>query len=219
MPPTRAFIFANGDQFQQDRVQPLVQPGDFLVAADGGLRHLLGLGLAPDLLIGDLDSVSPQDVEWVKQAHGQVVQYPVDKDETDLELALMAALRSGAREIFILGALGGRLDMTLANISLLLLPDLASCNVRLEDGIEEVFLIRAGKTDAVIFGQPGDRVSLLPWGSAAAGITPQGLIYPLKGETLFPDRTRGTSNRMAAEQARVTLESGLLICIHTRRER
>ena len=216
MPDSRALIFANGDQFDQESMRLLIQPGDFLVAADGGLRHLLGLGLAPDLLIGDLDSAIAEDIERVSQAYGQVIRYPVHKDETDLELALQAAVREGHREILILGALGGRLDMTLANISLLMLPELAACEVRLEDGIEEVFLIRAGKEGRWISGQPGDCVSLLPWGCAATGVKTDGLFYPLKGESLFPDRTRGISNRMVADRAWIFLESGFLICIHTR---
>ena len=78
---------------------------------------MLGLGLNPDVLIGDLDSASESEVEKVRPAQGQVIQYPVHKDETDLELAVLAAIQRGYREILILGALGGRLDMTLANIS------------------------------------------------------------------------------------------------------
>lgn len=212
----RALLFVNGDQFDQAAVQMFVQPGDFLVAVDGGLRYTTRLGLDPDLLIGDLDSVSAQEIDRVSRAQGRVVRHPVDKDETDLELALLAVLRAGYREIIILGALGGRLDMSLANISLLLLPELAACDVRLEDGIEEVFLIRAGSPGAGISGQVGDRVSLLPWGGPAVGIRTEGLFYPLDGETLFPERTRGISNRMVVDQAKVVLESGLLVCIHTR---
>lgn len=216
MPESRALIFANGIQFDQEAVRLFVQPGDFLIAADGGIHHLLSLGLNPDLLIGDLDSAFESEVEKVRQAQGQVIQYPAHKDETDLELAVLAALQRGYREILVLGALGGRLDMTLANISLLMLPDLAGTEIRLEDGIEEVFLIRAGAGGRLILGKPGDRVSLIPWGNAATGIRTTGLFYPLNGESLFPDRTRGISNQMTAEEAKITLESGFLVGIHTR---
>jgi thiamine pyrophosphokinase len=212
----RALIFANGVQINLEAAAALIQPNDFLVAADGGLRHLRSLGLEPGLLIGDLDSVSQEDATWVKQLGGRVMQYPVHKDETDLELALLLVVREGYQTVLILGALGGRLDMTLGNISLLMLPELKGRDVRLEDGMEEVFFIYPEQEGSLILGKPGDRVSLLPWGGAAQGICTEGLYYPLCGETLYPDRTRGISNQMILDHAQVSLESGMLICLHTR---
>lgn len=211
----RALIFANGEQFNRDAVQALVQPGDFLIACDGGLRHLLALGMAPDLLIGDLDSVLPAQIEQLKTMPTRIEQYPVHKNETDLELAIGAALREGCKTILILGALGGRLDMTLANIYVLALPELAEVDARLEDGMDEVFLIQPGLKEGIIDGASGDRVSLLPLGGPAGGIRTEGLYYPLRGETLYPERTRGVSNQMVTVRASVTLESGVLICIHS----
>jgi thiamine pyrophosphokinase len=216
MPEKRALIFANGEQADLTAMARLVQLGDFLIAADGGLRHLHALHLEPHLLIGDLDSVSAEEVGQVTRASGRVMRYPVHKDETDLELALLTAVREGYKEILILGGLGGRLDMTLGNISLLLLPELAGCAVRLDDGTDEVFFIRPSVPGQLIEGQPGERVSLLPWGGPAAGVRTEGLYYPLQGETLYPERTRGISNQLLASQAVVWLESGMLVCIHTR---
>jgi thiamine pyrophosphokinase len=216
----RALIFANGEQINLEAVRALVQPEDYRVAADGGLRHLRSLGLEPDLVIGDLDSLEPAEVEQLKRQGVRVDQHPVHKDETDLELALEAARIAGYTRMLVVGALGGRLDMTLANILLLGLPGLAGCDVRLEDGLEEVFLISANndpeQAGGSIHGQPGDRVSLLPIAGPARGIRTSGLYYPLRGETLYPERTRGISNQMVEEHARVTLEKGQVICIHTR---
>lgn len=218
MPGKRALIFANGPQLDLEAVRALIRPGDVRIAADGGLQHLHRLGLQPDLLVGDLDSVTPDEVEALKSGLVRVEQHPVHKNETDLELALLAALREGCDAILILGGLGGRLDMTLANIFLLELPELAGIDVRLEDGREEVFLISPGDAElgGLIEGRPGDIVSLLPLGGPAGGIRTSGLYYPLRGETLYPERTRGISNQMVAPQASVTLETGWLICIHTR---
>jgi thiamine pyrophosphokinase len=216
----RALIFANGEQINLEAVRAQIQPGDFRVAADGGLRHLRSLGLDPDLVIGDLDSLAPEEVEQLKKRGVQVEQHPVHKDETDLELALDAVRSAGYTTVLILGALGGRLDMTLGNIFLLGLSELAGMDVRLEDGMEEVFLIssknKPGEGGGTINGQPGDRVSLLPLGGPASGVRTADLYYPLRGETLYPERTRGISNRMVATQARVTLDEGQLLCIHTR---
>lgn len=212
--PKRTVIFVNGRLRSPKRMAVLLRPDDWLIAADGGLRHLRHLGLAPRLLIGDLDSVTEDDVQWAVSRGAEVRRYPREKDETDLELALLAALQTGSRGILLAAALGGRLDQTLGNLSLLLRPELAGLDARLEDGREEVFLIRA---QAEIHGRKGDIVSLLPWNGPAEGVTTQSLRYPLYDETLYPDQTRGISNEMLAGTAQVSLRAGLLLCIHTRK--
>lgn len=214
--PTRALIFANGEQIEMEAVRALIRPDDYLISADGGLRHLHALGVDPALLIGDLDSVDPQDVDALAARGVRIERHSIHKNETDLELAVEAALQAGCTTLLIVGALGGRLDMTLGNIFLLSLPVLDEVDARLEDGIDEVFLIRGGRPERQIFGQPGDRVSLLPLGGPAHGVVTRNMMYPLRSETLYPDRTRGISNLMTETRGGATLESGTLICIHTR---
>lgn len=213
--PKRAVIFANGQLRSPKRLAALLQPEDYLIAADGGLRHLHRLERTPHLLIGDLDSVTEEEVRRAAENGAEVRRYPREKDETDLELALKVAVEGGSRFIVIAAALGGRLDHTLGNLALLLRPELAGLDVRLEDGREEVFLIR---DRAEIQGRAGDIVSLLPWNGPAEGVTTQSLRYPLCGETLFPDRTRGISNEMQGGTAQVSLCAGILLCIHTRKK-
>jgi thiamine pyrophosphokinase len=111
----------------------------------------------------------------------------------------------------VVAALGGRIDQTLANIFLLTRPDLANYDVHLVDGHAQVFLIR---DSAVIPGEIGQRVSLLPLVGPAEGIYTQGLHYPLVNETLYPDKTRGLSNCMISPTVTISLQSGLLLCIH-----
>jgi len=217
-PRARALIFANGEQFNTQAVRRFIHPSDWLVSADGGLRHLRALDLLPALLIGDLDSVDSFDLDMLKTQGVRIVQHPAHKDETDLELAIEAVIEDGYSELRIIGALGGRLDMSLGNIFLLLLPELENIDARLEDGVEEVFLMRPGQQPCTIDGDVGDRVSLLPLGRPAAGVITTGLLYPLRGETLYPERTRGISNEMVEQKASVQLQSGILICIHTRKE-
>lgn len=191
----------------------MLRQDDTLIAADGGANHLKRLGLTPAILIGDLDSANPEDISALEAAGVSVLRYPVDKDETDLELAMEFAIRQGYRQICIVGALGGRFDQTLGNLFLLSAQALSGLDVRLEDGREEVFLVRSYHE---IVGKPGDTVSLLPLGTPVTGIVTTHLRYPLNHETLYPDRTRGISNVMLAESAAVAIENGLLICIHTR---
>ncbi len=211
----RAVIFVNGHLPDLEPARRLIHTGDTLIAADGGTRHILALGLLPSVVIGDLDSLTTEDRRRLEESDIEIRQYPGDKDDTDLALALQYAFESRYREILIVAALGGRLDQSLANLALLTDPSLAEINVRLDDGIEEAFFVR---TQADVQGRPGDTVSLIPWGSEAEGVKTEGLRWPLRGETLCPDKTRGISNEMLGETAIVSLESGLLLCIHRRQK-
>jgi len=211
--PKRAVLFANGEMPESGQLLPFLKPDDIFIAVDGGLRHLRGLGKMPPLLIGDLDSLTAAEVEEAEAQGVEVRRFKVDKDETDLELALLAAAEMKVQEIAVIAALGGRLDHTLANLSLLALLQLEGIRVTFENGSEEVFLIRH---EAEIKGSAGDIVSLVPCFGAAVGVETRDLKYPLRRETLLPERSRGISNVMLTDKAGVSLESGLLICIHTR---
>jgi thiamine pyrophosphokinase len=209
----RAVIFANGELPTDFLTFFKFQPDDFILAVDGGLRHLKACGRAPDLLIGDLDSVDPVEVTHLENLGVEVKRFPVDKDETDLELAMLEAVDRGFDNLVMAGVLGGRLDHTLTNLNLLMLPELTGRSVVIESGAEEVFLIRQA---APILGAPGDLVSLIPLKADVNGVTTTGLRYPLKYETLKLVRSRGVSNVMLANEASVDLESGILLCVHTR---
>ncbi len=212
MPP-RALVFANGSLPDLEAARRLVRPGDLILAADGGSRHALALGLSPAAVIGDLDSLSAADRRRLEAAGARLLVHPRDKDQTDLELALDFALQQGCAAVVVLAALGGRLDQTLANLALLTAPRFADLDIRLDDGVEEAFFVRR---QARIEGRPGDLVSLLPWGGPAVGVVAEGLRWPLRAETLHPEQTRGVSNELLAEAASVSLESGLLLVVHRR---
>jgi thiamine pyrophosphokinase len=210
---THLIIFANGILPDHAAARRLIQPGDVLIAADGGTQHALALGLLPSVIIGDLDSLTPDERQWLDAKGVEIQQYSRDKDETDLELALHHACGAGHHEIIVVGGLGGRLDQTLGNLSLLTNPEFAALDVRMDDGMEEVFITRSR---CEVRGKPGDIVSLIPWGGEVTGVCTEGLRWPLRSETLFPDRTRGISNEMSRETAAISLESGLLLVTHHR---
>lgn len=206
-------IFANGEVDEYAVLLSVISRDAFIIAADGGLRHVRVLDLVPDLVIGDLDSISKDEINWLDESGVEIIQHDKDKDETDLELALSYSIESGAEKITVCGATGGRLDQSLANISLLSHPDLEGRQIKFDDGREEIFLI---KDELVLYGSPGDTVSLIPLFGEVSGITTNGLKFPLRGESLFPDHTRGISNVMEEEQAVIRVGSGSLLCIHTR---
>jgi len=209
----RAIIFVNGEIPNSDMARSIIQPKDILIAADGGARRALEIGVIPTVIIGDLDSLSEPEVRVFIEMGVQILRYSPAKDETDFELALLHALQAGCHPIIVVAALGGRLDQTLANIALLSAPESIQNDVRLDDGLTEAFFII---NQANISGKVGDTVSLLPWGVSAEGVSTQNLTYPLREETLFPHRTRGISNVMLAETASISLKRGLLLCVHSR---
>lgn len=207
----RALIFANGELLLPPK-KGLVYSTDLIIAADGGTRHTAALGLTPHVVIGDLDSLPADTREALEAAGVELISFPSRKDETDLELALGYAVRAGADEILILGALGGRLDQTIANLMLLALPELEGVNVQVINGPQTAFLIR---DEAIIKGSPGDTVSLIPWGGDAFGISTEGLEWPLHDEPLYFGPARGVSNVLISEQACIRVRRGVLLCVVT----
>ena len=209
----RAIIFANGVFTNVQGARDLVRPDDLIVAADGGTRHALAAGLVPHVVVGDLDSLSPDDRARLEAAGSRIVRFSPHKDETDLELALLHAVREGATHVLILAALGGRLDQTLANLLLLALPELRDLDVRVVEGPQTAFLIHGGGDGVLVEGQPGDTVSLIPLGGDAVGVTAVGLEWPLYEDTLRFGPARGVSNVLTVSQARVRVQEGLLLCV------
>lgn len=209
----RILIFANGQLPDLDKARALLKPDDYVICADGGTHHAFAVGAMPHIVIGDLDSIQDTDRERIESAAIPVRQYSQDKDETDFELALRHALEQKPMSILVIGAAGGRLDQTIANLAALSDPALAALEVRADDGVEEFLFCRS---QVQVRGGIGDLVSLIPWGGVVEGVRTSGLRWPLHDKTLYPYKTRGVSNEMIAETASVRLTSGLLLIIHRR---
>ncbi len=208
----RAVVFANGELSDPDSARGRLRAGDFIVGADGGTRHILALGLRPDLVVGDLDSLEAGDRRQLEAWGCDIERYPVDKDATDLELALLAAQQRGANEILLLAALGGRLDQELANLLLLASPQFAALSLSLAKGRQTAWIVR---TSLSLAGQPGDTVSTLALSSNVEGLTyDSGLRWPLHDFTLPFGSSRGVSNEMVAGAATISLRAGVLLVVH-----
>ena len=211
----RAWIFVNGILPYPEALQACLQEEDFLIAADGGARHLLRMGKIPHVLIGDLDSLTSDEVAFMEARDCEIHRYSTDKDWTDLELAMNYALEGQFSSIRLAAAGGGRIDQALGNIFLLTRPDLKGIDVALDDGKEEILLI---EQQAALHGQPGDRVSLVPLDEQVTGVTTHQLQWPLKNAVLYRHATRGISNIMLTNTATIMAHSGTLLCIHTRKD-
>lgn len=221
-----ALILADGavpPRAQLDAAWPHWAAGVALVvAADGGARHALALGVSVDRWVGDGDSIDAAELDALAAAGVDVQRAATDKDESDTELALLAAIEAGAGAVIILGALGGpRVDHALANVGLLAHPALERRPALLYDErATRISLLTAPDAEGnevtrELHGRAGDLVSLVPQGGAASGVTTIGLRFPLADETLVLGRTRGVSNVRTGPIARVTLESGQLLVIET----
>jgi thiamine pyrophosphokinase len=206
-----AVIIANAPNLDATPYLAQIRAADALIAADGGALPLLRLGLPPQLVIGDLDSLDADSQAALLAQGVELRRYPRAKDQTDLELALLYVAGRGAAPIDILGALGGRWDHTLANVALLALPELRGRRVRLLADAQELFLVR---DTAAIEGRAGDTVSLLPLTPEARGVTTRGLLYPLDDATLRYEQARGVSNVLRKPPGQVTLRDGLLLVVH-----
>lgn len=205
-------IFANGDVEELQWVRPCLEEAAAVIAADGGTRHLHALRYAPDVVIGDLDSLPQQVQDWLGAEGVEIAIYPHAKDETDLELALLYAVSHYDEDISIIGAMGGRLDQTLGNIMLLAHPALEGRRVELLTRHQRAWLV---KEQTEITGQVGDTVSLIPIGGDVRVRQTRGLRWPLEQEILTFGPARGVSNTMTEQTAHIVIDGGALLCVHT----
>lgn len=210
----RAAIIGHGEVRPSAALRRLLRQADLIICADGGVQASAALRVPPHVVIGDLDSAELHALRWAQRRGAAVLQFPVEKDQTDAELATNYALDAGATRIDYVGMLGGRIDHALANIGLLTRAAARQCQARILDGSTEIFL--AGhNTD--IGGAKGDRVSLVPLSAHVVGITTRGLRYPLHGGTLAIGSTLGISNELVRSPATIGVRRGSLLVIVTHR--
>jgi thiamine pyrophosphokinase len=181
-----------------------------LICADSGARYADRLGVTPQVIVGDMDSLDVRLQQYFEGKGCIIIRHPKDKDETDTQLALEYALITRPSEVVIFGALGGRLDHTLANVALLMTGVQNGVPVKLVDEWCEVFLVT---NQAVIDGEAGQTVSIFPYPQAASGVSLDGFEYPLADGVMETGRPFGISNRLAASRGVISVKSGYLLVI------
>ncbi len=202
-------VFAGGDPHPLG-VETRLADDAFVIAADSGLEHATRLGRRVDLVVGDLDSVDPAHLDAAIAGGAAVERHAPDKDTTDLELALDAAVDRGASTITVVGGYGGRLDHFLANVAVLASTRYATA--RLDAYLDRAY-VAVVHDEITIDGAPGSLVSLLAVGGRARGVTTAGLRFPLRGADLEPGSTRGVSNELVAPAATVQVSTGTLLVV------
>lgn len=187
-----------------------IPAGAPVVAADSGVDRALALGLRIEVAVGDFDSVTVEGLETAHAAGARIERHPDDKDATDLELALDVAVARAPKRILVLGSDGGRLDHLLSTLLLLGSARYAGYELDAALGSSLVHVIRGARE---LVGEEGELISLFALHGSATGVTTDGLLFPLRGETLEPGSSRGVSNVFASPDARIELEHGVLLAI------
>ena len=211
----RAVIFANGIMDNWPLDFKLSAEDDLIIAADGGYNHCKRWNLSPHVIIGDMDSVTKSDLRVLEETQTQVIRFPAQKDETDLQLALHAAVDRHVSDVVILGALGSRWDMTLSNVLILTIPLLHNVNARILDGSNE-FVCLQGPGKISLNAEVGHRLSLIPIGGSVSGVTLDGTTYLLDKATLPMGTSQGISNLFQKKQVDLEIEIGQLLIVISR---
>ena len=206
------FVIAGGSIGNKDFLRTQIDRfgPDELVCADGGARHVVALDLTPQVIIGDMDSLAPEILQRCEEKGSRIIRHAQAKRETDTQLALEYACRSCPDEIRIYGALGGRIDHALANISLLLPAARRGVTTKLVDEWCEVFVVTQTMNMEGIAGQT---VSIFPLSALVRGIDLEGFEYPLSGETMEIGLPYGISNRVQQDRGVIAMESGCLLVV------
>lgn len=205
----KAVVFANADIHDYSFCGEYIKDA-VIICCDGGMRHAMRLGITPDYIVGDFDSVSADVLEYYKKQDIELKQVPCRKDETDMELGIRHAAEIGADDITLIGGIGSRMDHTLANVFQLIRINKLGIKGRL---VNENNIITLCTGIAEINGKKGDLVSFVPITPEVRGVTTFGLEYPLDNATLYMDSPLGVSNVMEGNKAGYTFDEGMALII------
>lgn len=212
----RAIIFVNGNLSNIGQAKNIIEKEDCLIAADGAAKHIIKLGLVPNVIIGDMDSISPNLLEQSHLPHTTFIKYPTKKDKTDFELAVDYCLENKFEEIIIFGILGDRIDHFIANIFLItkIQSEKRSIKIKIIENKKEIYALNE---KIAISGQVGDELSIIPISSKLEGVVTNGLEYKLNNETLSLGSTRGISNVFSSSLITIKARKGVALVIHLRK--
>ncbi|MDD4802522.1 MAG: thiamine diphosphokinase [Syntrophomonas sp.] len=207
----RCIIMANGEYGDIEVYRELFHGHEIVLCADGGANYAYKLGLVPDSIVGDMDSILPEVREYFQARNVKMHKYPLRKDFTDTQLVLEIAKQWKPTEIMMLGTLGGRLDHTLSNLY---------CGMEMvQKGIKLTHCtpnlrVHIIDRDIDITGQTGDIVSVLALSQQARGVSETGFEYILDNAVLEKNNPYAVSNKLAANKGRISVQEGILAVFH-----
>ena len=211
MTDVKCVIFANGEYGPLHEYRWAIAAGDTLLCADGGANYAYEMGLIPQYIVGDMDSIRPGVREFYASRQVQFRKYPQNKDFTDTQLALTLAEELGADEVLFIGTLGKRLDHTLSNLYCGI--SLALMGIKVRHYAPDCIVYLTTHT-LTIHGKKGDMVSVLPLSEKAFGVCEKGFEYPLDNVVLEKANPYAVSNRLAGVQGEISVKEGVLAVFH-----
>jgi thiamine pyrophosphokinase len=206
-----AAIFLNGSPDSLDLLTRAAGRADLVVAADGGARYALEAGFVPDLVVGDMDSLGEDLAREAERRGASLERHPVKKDKMDGHLAVLATRERGATAADLLCAMGGRPGALLAVSHILLAAERIGLRSTVVADWGRMFVIEGGSRK--MEGASQDSVSIFPLSGPAAGVTLEGMEYPLENATLEPGDTLGFHNELIGNEARVSVGKGALLVV------
>jgi len=211
----RAIIFVNGNLSNIDQAKNIIEKDDCLIATDGAVRYVRKLGLIPSVIIGDMDSISPNFLEQSRLSSTKIIKYPTKKDKTDFELAIDYCLENKFKEIIIFGVLGDRIDHFIANILLItkIQTDNRSIKIKTIENKKEIYILNE---EITIKGKINDEISIIPISGKLEGVFTKGLYYRLIDDTLLLGSTRGVSNVFDNYLITIKIRKGIALVVHLR---
>lgn len=206
----KVLVISNGDIKDYNFYKKLLRDADMIICADGGANHAYQMKIKPDFIIGDLDSIKKEILEFYENKGVVIEKFPSMKDETDTQLAMLKAIKLGASEIIFIGVIGERLDHSYANLSLLLYLLNRNIKGKIVNEMNEIYLINKF---IEIEGKKGELLSLLPYSKEVKRIYTKGLLYSLSGQSMNLEMPYGISNVFTEEKAFIEIGEGLLLVI------
>ncbi|KYH29931.1 thiamine diphosphokinase [Clostridium colicanis] len=206
----KVVIVSGGKAPSYDIVKQELKGSSCLICADSGANCLYEYNISPNIIVGDLDSINHDALDFFVKKNINIIKYPREKDFTDTEAAVDKAIELGAREITILGATGSRIDHILGNIGILLKCMELGVNSIIKD---ENNIIRLIDKPIKLKGNIGDTFSLIPYCETIEDLSIYGAKYPLCDYKLEIGSSLGISNEFSREEISIEFNNGILILI------
>lgn len=203
-------IFSNGDVQNYTWFESFIEGFDYIICADGGIRHSNAMNIIPNLVVGDLDSAPAFLLDEYEERGVKIDRFPAEKDYTDTQIAVDRAMEMGAKEIILIGCLGDRWDHSYANV--MLLYRIAKHGIIgwiLDD--KNILTISDSKLE--LCGNRGQILSLLPFGGDVYIESTTGLKYPIIEKTLYMNYPLGVSNVLIDKKVEIIIKTGWVLAI------
>lgn len=206
-------IVLNGEVKDYKKTKEIIlkENYNYIIGADGGCNHLFKMNITPNYIVGDLDSIKREIIEYYENKNVTFKRYPSHKDETDSEICIYLAKLLGADEIDIFATLGGRIDHTLANIGLMNYIKENNIKPRILTSEEEILMVKNETIN--LKGKRGDTVSVISINGESKGVTLKKLEYPLYNATVNHLSPLGISNVMLEDECTISIKDGCALII------